>query len=177
MNGTPAPVFAVDNVNGQQQINFQVPWEVSNQATIQVENNGIVSPSITVPVVAAQPGIFSYSSGGETFGAILHSNFQLADTNHPAIAGETVLIYCNGLGAVHSPPADGTAANGQVTVATPLVSIGGVSAKVTFTGLAPGFVGLNQINAVVPSGVPAGNQPVIVTVNKSASPPVLLPVK
>jgi uncharacterized protein (TIGR03437 family) len=177
VNGTPAPVFAVDNVNGQQQINFQVPWEVSNQATIQVENNGIVSPSITVPVVAAQPGIFSYSSGGETFGAILHSNFQLADTNHPAIAGETVLIYCNGLGAVHSPPADGTAANGQVTVATPLVSIGGVSAKVTFTGLAPGFVGLNQINAVVPSGVPAGNQPVIVTVNKSASPPVLLPVK
>jgi uncharacterized protein (TIGR03437 family) len=179
VNGTAAPLFAVDNVNGQQQINFQVPWEAGNQATanIEVENEGTTSQSITVPVVAAQPGIFNYSSGGKTFGAILHANFQLADTSHPAAVGETVLIYCNGLGAVHSPPPDGTAANGQLTVATPVVSIAGVPAKVSFSGLAPGFAGLNQINAIVPSGVPAGNQPVIVKINSAASPAVLLPVK
>ena len=29
VNGTAAPIFAVDNVNGQQQINFQVPYEVA----------------------------------------------------------------------------------------------------------------------------------------------------
>ena len=99
------------------------------------------------------------------------------DTNHPAVIGETVLIYSNGLGAVQSEPPAGTAANGQATVATPAVSIGGISAKVTFSGLAPGFAGLNQINAVIPVGVPAGNQPIIVKINGAASPPVLLPIQ
>ena len=177
VNGTAAPLFAIDNVDGQQQINFQVPWNVANQATIQVENQGTLSAGIVVPVVAAQPAIFSYSTGGKTFGAILHSNFQPVDTNHPAVIGETVLIYSNGLGAVQSEPPAGTAANGQATVATPAVSIGGISAKVTFSGLAPGFAGLNQINAVIPVGVPAGNQPIIVKINGAASPPVLLPIQ
>ena len=45
VNGTAAPLFAVDNVNGQQQINFQVPWEVANgpNANIAVTNNGATS--------------------------------------------------------------------------------------------------------------------------------------
>ena len=42
VNGKAAPLFAVDNVNGQQQINFQVPWEVASgpNANIAVMNNG-----------------------------------------------------------------------------------------------------------------------------------------
>jgi len=46
------------------------------------------------------------------------------------VPGETVLIYCTGLGAVQSPPADGTAASGQSTLATPLATIGGISSTV-----------------------------------------------
>jgi len=37
------------------------------------------------------------------------------------------------------------------------VTIGGVEAAVEFAGLAPGFVGLYQVNARVPAGVAAGN--------------------
>jgi uncharacterized protein (TIGR03437 family) len=172
-------LFAIDNVNGQQQINFQVPWEVANQttATIEVLHFGIVSQSVTVPVVAAQPGIIYYSSDGNNFGVVLHANYQLADTAHPVKAGETVLIYCTGLGAVNSPPADGTPANGQTTVATPVVTIGGVPGAVAFSGLAPGFVGLNQVNVAIPQGVPSGNQPVVLTVGSAAGPPVLIPVQ
>ena len=97
VDGSPAPLFAVDNVNGQQQINFQVPWEVAGESTshIVVSNNGFVSAPVAV-VVAALPAIFNYTAGGKIFGAILHSNFKLADTNNPATAGETVLIYCTG---------------------------------------------------------------------------------
>src|SRR5580693_1998421 len=129
VNGSLAPLFAIDNVNGQEQINFQVPWEVANQTTAQIEilHNGIASASLTVPVMNAQPGIISY---GNNFGVILHANYQLADTNHPVTPGETVLIYCTGLGAVHSPPADGAPASGQETVANPTVTIGGISAPV-----------------------------------------------
>jgi len=179
VNGSPAPLIAVDNLNGQQQINFQVPWEVANgpNAMIAVLNNGTAGASISVPVLGAEPGIFNYSTGGNTFGTILHANFQLADTAHPAQAGETVLIYCTGLGAVASPPADGEPGNGQSTTARPSVTIGGTQALVSFSGLAPGFIGLYQINAEVPAGLTTGNQPVVVTVSGASSNSVLLPVQ
>ncbi len=173
------PLFAVDNVNGQQQINFQVPWEVASgpNATIAVSNNGTPSASISVPVLAAQPGIFNYSAGGNTFGAILHANFQLADAAHPAKAKETVLIYCTGLGAVSSPPADGVAGNGQPTILMPTVTIAGAKAIVSFSGLAPGFVGLYQVNTEVPAGLTAGNQAVIIEIAGASSNSVLLPIE
>jgi uncharacterized protein (TIGR03437 family) len=177
VNGSPAPLFAVDNVNGQQQINFQVPFEVSGTtANVAVVNNTSTSPTIAVPVLTAHPGIFNYTAGGLVFGAILHANFQLADTADPAVAGETVLIYCTGLGAVSSAPADGAAANGQETMTKPVVTIGGLNAPVSFSGLAPTFVGLYQINAQIPAGFKSGNQPVVITMGSASSNSVLLPV-
>ena len=180
VNGSLVPLFAIDNVNNQQQINFQVPWEVSAHPTAQIEvlHNGIPSQSLAVPVVSALPGIINYSSGGNNFGVILHStNYQLADSNHPIVAGETILIYCTGLGAVHSPPADGSAASGQTTVSNAAVTIGGVSTKVSFNGLAPEFVGLNQVNVIVPEGLHSGNQPLVLTIDGVPSPTVLVPVQ
>ena len=178
VNGFLAPIFAVDSVNGQQQINFQVPWEVAGNATATVAavHSGIASQSVTLPVVAAQPGIISYNSGGNNFGVILHADFQLADSAHPATAGETVLIYCTGLGVVSAGPADGAPASGQETVVQPTATIGGVSSHVAFSGLAPAFVGLNQVNVVVPSGL-HGNQPVVLDLNGAKNPPVLLPIQ
>jgi uncharacterized protein (TIGR03437 family) len=179
VNGMPAPLFAVDNVNGQEQINFQVPWEVANgsNANISATNNGTTGATISVPVLAAQPGIINYAAASGNFGVILHANYQLADTAHPAVPGETVLIYCAGLGAVSSPPADGAAANGQSTVATANVTISGVNAPVSFSGLAPSFVGLYQVNALVPAGLASGNQSVVITIGGSLSNAVLLPIK
>ncbi len=177
INGIRAPIFAVDNVNGQQQINFQVPWEAQGVPKVQVTNNGAASSTVLVPVIPAQPAVFSYSAGGEVFGAILHSNFHLADTAHPAQAGETVLIYCTGLSYVKPLPKDGVAATGEPTIATPVVTIGGANAPVSFSGLAPGYVGLYQINAEIPAGLAAKNQPVTISVLGSASKSVLLPIQ
>jgi uncharacterized protein (TIGR03437 family) len=177
VNGVPAPLFAVDNVNGQQQINFQVPWKTQFIAKIQVSNRGAASSIVFVPVPVSQPAVFNYSAGGEVFGAILHSNFHLADTADPAKAGETVLIYCTGLGYVSGAlPVDGVAATGQTTMQTPTVTIGGANAPVSFSGLAPGYVGLYQINAQVPAGLAAQNQPVVINIAGTQSKSVLLPV-
>ena len=179
VNGTAAALFAVDNVGGQQQINFQVPWEVGTQSTasIVVTNNGVASSPVSVPVEIAQPAIFNYDSGGKKFGAILHSDFTLVDAAHPAKAGETVLIYCTGLGEVMSPPADGAPAKGQSTVKVPTVAIGGFITLLNFSGLAPGFVGLYQVNAIVPAGLPSGNQSVLMIVGAAHSNTVLLPIQ
>lgn len=178
VNNHSAALFAVDNVNGQQQINFQVPWEVASgpTATIAVAIGDTTGASLTVPVLTAQPGIFNYSVGANTFGAILHANLQTANTANPAKPGETVLIYCTGLGAVMSPPGDGAAGNGEVTMNTPTVMMGGSKAIVGFSGLAPGFVGLYQVNAEVPANLKAGNQAVTLEVSGASSNSVLLPV-
>jgi trimeric autotransporter adhesin len=178
-NTLSAPIFAVDNVNGQEQINFQVPWELAGKSTaiVQVVDNGALSPPVIVPVLAAQPGVFAYTVGSNAFGVVLHANFQLADTSNPASPGEVVLIFCTNLGAVSSAPTDGAAGSGQKTVATVTVTIGGASAPVSFAGLAANFVGLYQVNAQVPAGLAAQNQPVIVSVSGASSAPVLLPVK
>ena len=133
---------------------------------MQVVNNGGISPAIDVPVLAAQPGII----------AILHADYSAATTASPATAGETVLIYGTGLGAVNTAQVDGTAANGESTIALPTVTVGGSAAMVAYSGLAPGFVGLNQVNVMVPAGLASGNQAVIMTVGSVASNSVMLPV-
>ena len=53
---------------------------------------------------------------------------------------------------------------------SPTVTIGNQQAQVLFSGLAPGFPALYQINIVVPSGLSAGNQPITVSIGGKTSP-------
>jgi len=180
IDGSAVPLFAVDNVNGQQQINFQAPWELEGKtsATIQVVNNGVTSALLKATVVNAQPGIFFYTVSGNNFGVITHADGQLADAAHPATAGETVIIYCTGLGAVKQPQSDGVAASAaDPTLTTAQVKIGGLKAAVDYSGLAPTFVGLYQVNVAVPAGVKSGSQTVVMTIAGIAGNSVLLPVQ
>jgi uncharacterized protein (TIGR03437 family) len=71
-----------------------------------------------------------------------------------AAAGETISLYGTGLGAVNGNYPIGAAQPAfppLTTTALPQVSLGGVPLTVTFSGLAPGYVGLYQVNASVPS--------------------------
>ena len=54
----------------------------------------------------------------------------------------------NGMPAPFSPLA--------MTLLTPSVTIGASPAAVSYSGLTPGAIGLYQVNATVPTGVPAG---------------------
>jgi uncharacterized protein (TIGR03437 family) len=58
-----------------------------------------------------------------------------------------------------------------VTAQTPEVTVGGVPATVAFSGLAPGFVGLWQLNVLLPANAPTGNAvPLVIrTANSSSS--------
>ncbi len=79
--------------------------------------------------------------------------------SRPVNHGEFLSIFCAGLGDVTNRPATGAAALGNplsTTIANPTVTIGEVPAAVSFSGLAPGFVGLYQVNVEVPSNAPTG---------------------
>jgi uncharacterized protein (TIGR03437 family) len=149
------------------QLNVQVPWELVPAGTtanisVIVTTNGVASAPAALTVGPFSPGVFA-SNG---LAIAVNSDGTLAWptgavpglTTHPAKIGDTVIVYATGLGAVASPPADGQNSLDQLrtTLTAPQVMIGGVSAQVPFSGLSPQFVGVNQINAVIPS-VAAGN--------------------
>jgi uncharacterized protein (TIGR03437 family) len=63
-------------------------------------------------------------------------------------------------------------------VNTTTVKIDSQPAQVLFSGLAPGFAGLYQVNVTVPSGItPGANAPVILTVGGISSSPVTVAIK
>ena len=177
MNGNPVPLFYVSPL----QINFQVPWELlsSQTASLFVTTANGTSPTITVNLSPTSSGIFTInSSNSATQGAI-----QIANSNpavfvapvgaipgvisRPAITSDILTIFCSGLGAVTNTPATGSAGGGSSlsnVQAAVSVTIGGQTAPFLFAGLAPGFVGLYQVNVGFPTGVTSGNAvPVIVT--------------
>ena len=119
------------------------------------------------------PGIFSMNASGTGQGAVLDSNYKLVDPSNPTTAGNTIQIYCTGLGAVTNPPPDGfpTPFGPLVTTLTmPTVRIGNGDAPVLFSGLAPGLVGVNQVNVQVPTGITPGNAiPVVISIGGTTS--------
>lgn len=151
--------MAVANANGYEQVNFQVPIETSDGATnIRVTNRGIVREFFLRG--RGSPGIFV-----ENGRPIIHraSDWSRVTPENPAAPGEVIVIYATGFttwpripngfpAPLMNPPECRGAA----------VRIGGRAARVLFCGLAPGFVGLNQLNIEVPRESPSGELDLVV---------------
>ena len=158
VNNVEAPVYLVS----KSQISALIPYEIAGDyfATFQVEVNGTKSNSVTVYSDASSPGIYTLTENGIGAGAILHSNYTEVTDSSPAAAGETVLLFMNGLGTVTPQVADGVAGPSTTLSVSneSQVLVGlddGVDAQgqadVLFAGLAPGFAGLYQVNFTIPS--------------------------
>jgi uncharacterized protein (TIGR03437 family) len=174
INGASAPLFYVS----PGQVNLMIPFEAqAGTATVTLTAGG-TSVSQSLAIGATAPGLFSMDESGGGQGAILIANTPTVAAPvgsvpnrdaRPAQRGvDSVSIYCTGLGAVTNQPATGAAASANPlsrTTAAPTVTIGGVPAEVTYSGLAPGFAGLYQIDVLVPSAAAAGDAvPVVVVV-------------
>ncbi len=171
MGGEELPLLFVSDG----QINLVVPYDLAPKTQYQliVQRGTAISVPVTVTVMSAQPAILSANGSGSGQGQIYRldaaGNAALADAQTPAQVGQALVIYCAGLGTVapNVPAGTGAPAAGPVSNTTAPVSatIGGQPAQVLFSGLVPGFAGLYQVNAVVPSGVTAGSQvPVAISV-------------
>ena len=164
-NGLRAPVFFAS----PGQLNVQIPWDLPSgrQASLTVRVGPHISNPVLVPVSGFSPGLFTTGSTGAGQGAILISGTGslaapagVSASSRPVRKGEFLEIFANGLGRVTDTPASGHAAVAiplSETTATPEVSIGGVQANVLFAGLAPGFIGLYQVNVQAPAGAPSGD--------------------
>jgi uncharacterized protein (TIGR03437 family) len=177
--GEPLPLlFASDS-----QINAMIPYglAVNTAHQVVVRRGGRFAVPELVTVAPAQPAIFTKDRSGKGQGVIVDLANRYVEPSNPARAGDALVIYCTGLGAVEPQVPAGAAAPADPlsrTVNQASLNIGGVEAQVFFSGLAPGFAGLYQVNALVPPGVAAGDEvPVVLTVAGHSSPPVTIAVR
>ena len=166
VNGLDAPLFAVANTNGLEQVNFQVPWETEGSpARVTVVKDGMVSPSVEAAVQPLQPAIFELN----TVEAIVvrTGDNSLVTPERPLKAGESVYFYATGLGPVDPNPGTGNAGPRSPFAPTRTavtVTIDGVECAVLFAGLAPDLVGIYQVNIRAPAGVRSGRREMVLSV-------------
>ena len=148
-----------------EQVNFQVPGGLAaGQYAVEVRVGGQRRGRTSMTVVSRAPGLF----------VAANADGRLNSASNPARRGDIVVVYGTGQGELTATVADGAAAPASplaFTTATPAVTIGGRPASVRYSGLAPGFVGLWQINLVIPSDAPAGaSVPLLVTHGLASNP-------
>jgi uncharacterized protein (TIGR03437 family) len=170
-NGIKAPLVHLLASAGQ--INLVVPSELPESGTVPVAvttGNG-TSANFTLTMASAAPGVFVIPSslnpkrrtasvlfantGWRVMPDALAQELKIPGNCHasgiastamcgePARIGDFIQIYVTGLGKATDP--------------APTVTIGGVQASVSFSGLAPGFAGLYQVNTQVPAGAATGD--------------------
>jgi uncharacterized protein (TIGR03437 family) len=163
-NGVAAPIVYASST----QTAVAVPYDVDGaaSATVVVSVNGQQSNAVTLPVVAAAPGIFTADASGAGPGAILNSDLTVNSPSNPAAKGSIVAIYMTGEG--QTTPAG---VNGRVTSTPPAprqsvtATVDGQPAEIRFAGEAPGILsGVMQVNVLVPAGARSGDLPVVITV-------------
>jgi uncharacterized protein (TIGR03437 family) len=164
INGLAAPISYVSPT----QISIVVPYLISPNlvAQIYVNNNGSYSNVVTEYTGSTSVGVFTNNPvGGIGYAAALHPDESVISKSSPAQVGETVAVYLSGMGVVSQPVPDGQPAPSNplsITTAQPEVFLLDTSghylqASVSFSGLAPGYAGLYQINFTVPKGLDSGN--------------------
>ena len=159
----------------------------TGSASVVVTRNGVKSNSMNFTVSQFSPGIYTTNGVGTAGAwaifattSKLNSKAQVAQSSNvgtyiggAATAGDLLYIYAAGLGPAknsldgHAPcaltnnvpqPCPSTyKTSDYATLTTPVVTIGGVAAKVNASILDPTYPGLYLIFFTVPAGTPKGN--------------------
>jgi uncharacterized protein (TIGR03437 family) len=163
-NGALAPVL----YTSASQVAAVVPYNIAGpNAQVFVQYLGQASTPVTVPVAAVVPALFTLNGSGKGQAAAVNPDGSLNGAARPAKAGSFVSLYVTGAGQTNPPGMDGLP--GAVPLPLPLVPvtvmIGGKAAPVQYAGGAPNVVaGVMQVNVQIPTGLPAGDVPVVVQV-------------
>jgi uncharacterized protein (TIGR03437 family) len=131
---------------------------------VTVKYNGRNSNAIAIHVVATSFGIYTRSANGAGPGVIQNYDAQgnavLNSYDHPAIPGQTGVIWGTGLGPI-SGYDGGPPPVGSLSAAVSVI-VGGKTATVQYSGRSASFPGVDQINFTVPDGVTGCQVPVVV---------------
>lgn len=160
VNGVLVPIVFVSPTR----INGQLPVDVSGQGTLVLHTPAGVSNTFTFGIQSAAPAAFNVDVQGwdtQMPTVVRATNNLIVTPTNPVHYDDWLVIYVTGLGP--TVPGVGSGLPGPAApdlaevLVKPQVTLGGVSLPVAFAGLAPGEVGVYQINAQVPfKEVPTG---------------------
>jgi uncharacterized protein (TIGR03437 family) len=155
------------------QLNVVVPFEIApgQSVPVTVTSNGQTSLPVTFTAVQSAPGIFIVGgTNSPTQAAVLNQDLSLNGAANPAAAGSVIVVYATGGGVLSAAVTDGELPSTLINVENTTLTVGGQPATISFAGLAPGFAGLLQINATLPSGLAAGpTVPIVLTIGDASS--------
>jgi uncharacterized protein (TIGR03437 family) len=172
----PAPLLYVSGT----QINFIVPGnEIAGDVTVRVTREGVLGPTVTVPLAEVAPALFDLGTG---YAIATHAEGDLLTADSPGKPGEIVVIYLTGLGRTEPNPSPGEIPQTAAPIlhlSDLAVSLDGAvlpSFRIKYAGVTPESGGLYQINLELPQDV--GPDPRIrVAAGAMASPELKLAVE
>jgi uncharacterized protein (TIGR03437 family) len=158
VNGQPIPLIFVS----PNQVNAQMPFQAVGAETIVVHTPGGTSDNFNLIVQPTAPAVFLSGVAGPQTNlptVIRAANGLLATDSNPIHSGDVLVIYATGLGQTNPAgltgyPAPGSPLSSALSAAS--VTLGGMNLPVSYAGLAPGEVGVYQINVTVPGNIPTG---------------------
>jgi uncharacterized protein (TIGR03437 family) len=171
IGGVAAPLLYVQAT----QVNAVVPYEVAGKTSTQVQvvYGGQNSNTLTVPVVAAAPGIFTLNEAGSGAAVVLNQNGTLNSSGNPAAPGSAITVYATGEGQTNPAGIDGQLdpSPPPQPVQSVTATIGGASAAVeSASGIVGGVAGILQVKLQVPAALAQSNAaPLVVSIGGIAS--------
>ncbi|MGH9722899.1 MAG: hypothetical protein ACRD8O_22035, partial [Bryobacteraceae bacterium] len=160
------------------QLAYQVPMSTTPNGSAEMQvvrkSTGQILGAGSLSMDLASPGLFTQNSTGNGQLAALNEDNTLNTPTNQVAWGKVVTFYGTGQGFIPGAPADGEPATGPVnTPDKPRVFMGTrfvADEDVLYSGLAPGLVGVWQLNVKVPNTVvPALQVPVYVEMRSIAS--------
>lgn len=166
VNGENAYVYYISSI----QIDILTPPDaLPATAAVVVNNNGSLSNAFNVAAQALSPSFFVLN-GGPYVIAQDAINFNLLGPSSfsapgypftPAKPKEIVTLWANGFGPTNAPIVGGSQTQSGTLATLPVATIGGLTAKVSYAGLA--YPGEFQINVTIPANAPSGDDAIVVT--------------
>ena len=166
VNSVAAPIYSVGTLAGVPQLTFQVPCETVPTAavpiTISVAGG---TDTITLPVVAAGPGIFeTVMSDGVRRAVVIRPDGSFVSLQNPARTNETCRVFVTSMG----PTAPALVTGAQPYAGTDSLVLGQIIVGVNNGGagpntarVSPNLIGVYEVSFVVPPNAPAGNDVVL----------------
>jgi uncharacterized protein (TIGR03437 family) len=168
IDGEAAPILALVNQNGVQQINVQIPFDTSPTAadrsvTVLVETpQGSIEVNTGIPVSVFAPGLFANGTltaigGPYALASAVRPDGSYVSATNPAMRGEIITVFATGLGQTSPPTSTGAVGvGGQAVSNTLLATVNQRSASVVSATYQPGTLGVYTVQVEIPSSTPAG---------------------
>jgi uncharacterized protein (TIGR03437 family) len=173
VNGLPMPILFVS----PSQVNAQIPFQTVGNVTLILRTPGGTSDNYNLQVLPGAPSVFQVNIPGQsdTVPAIVRNDDGgIVTDSHPIHrkSNTALVIYGTGLGQTAPAVQSGMPSPASplaVALSHPTVTLGGIQLPLLYFGLTPGEVGVNQINVSVPSSVPVGFEPLVISQGGSST--------